>query len=92
MVTINLYSNIKGELNRFLSKFYNTNLNIENENEWKKEYNNPVEITGIIGTLIDNSDTYNINIWICIDKGLFITVTDDNANDIIKYIYERFPY
>ena len=27
-VTVHLYSNKNGELNRFLSKFYNTNLDI----------------------------------------------------------------
>ena len=31
IATVNIYSNKKGELNRFLSNFYNTDLDIENE-------------------------------------------------------------
>lgn len=92
LATVNLYSQKKGELNRFLSKFYNTNLNLENTNKWEKKYANPIELAEIIGTFIDNSDSYLLNMWICIDKGIFITITDDNADDIIKYLYERFPY
>ena len=30
LVTVNLYSEKKGELNRFLSHFYNTDFDIEN--------------------------------------------------------------
>ena len=81
--TVNLYSTKKGELNDFLSRFYNTDLEI---------YNNLNELAEIIGVYIDNSDLYNLKMLICIDKNLFITITEDNANNIIKYLYERFPY
>ena len=46
----------------------------------------------IIGTFIDNNDKFHINMWISIDEGFSINVTDNNANQIIKYLYERFPY
>ena len=39
---ITLYSNKTGELNKFLSRFYNTNLDIENSLKWEKESANPV--------------------------------------------------
>lgn len=90
--TVNLYSTKKGELNDFLSRFYNTDLEIYNNLNWKKKYTNPIELAEIIGVYIDNSDLYNLKMLICIDKNLFITITEDNANDIIKYLYERFPY
>ena len=90
--TVNLYSTKKGELNDFLSRFYNTDLEIYNNLNWEKKYNNPIELAEIIGVYIDNSDLYNLKMFICIDKNLFITITEDNANDIIKYLYERFPY
>lgn len=90
--TVNLYSNKPGELNRFLSIFYNTNLEIENNLKWEKKYANPVELAEIIGIFIDNSDKYLINMWICIDKNIFINITSENADNIIKYLYERFPY
>lgn len=90
--TVNLYSTKKGELNDFLSRFYNTNLEIYNNLNWEKKYTNPIELAEIIGVYIDNSDLYNLKMLICIDKNLFVTITEDNANDIIKYLYERFPY
>lgn len=90
--TVNLYSTKKGELNNFLSRFYNTDLEIYNNLNWEKKYTNPIELAEIIGVYIDNSDLYNLKMLICIDKNLFITITEDNANDIIKYLYERFPY
>ena len=90
--TVNLYSTKKGELNNFLSRFYNTDLEIYNDLNWEKKYTNPLELTEIIGVYIDNSDLYNLKMLICIDKNLFITITEDNADDIIKYLYERFPY
>ena len=90
--TVNLYSTKKGELNNFLSRFYNTDLEIYNNLNWEKKYTNPIELAEIIGVYIDNSDLYNLKMLICIDKNLFITITEDNADDIIKYLYERFPY
>ena len=93
MITkINLYSNKRGEINSFLTKFYNTSLDIENSLKWEKEYKNPIELAEIIGTLIDNSDDYSINIWVSLDKDIFINVTTQNADEFIKYLYERFPY
>lgn len=60
--------------------------------EWERNYRNPVEIADIIGALIENNDKFNINMWISIDEGLFINVTDYNADEIIRYLYERFPW
>ena len=56
IATVNIYSNKKGELNRFLSNFYNTDLDIEDDLKWEKTYKNPVELAEIIGIYIDNSD------------------------------------
>ncbi len=89
---INLYSDKKGEINKFLSHFYNTNLNIENSLKWEKQFNNPIEMVELIGTFIDNKEDYKINMWVSLDKDLFINVTEHNVNDIIKYLYERYPY
>lgn len=89
---VNLYSKNKGELNNFLSKFYNNNLKITDNNSWEKDFNNPVEIAELVGAYIDNNDNYNISMWICLDEGVLIKITNKNADDIIKYLYERFPY
>ena len=61
-------------------------------NLWEKDFNNPVEIAELVGAYIDNNDNYNISMWICLDEGVLIKITNKNADDIIKYLYERFPY
>lgn len=91
-IAVTLFSEKEKEINNFLSKFYNTSLDIPNSLKWEKKYQNPVEITEIIGTFVDNEDDFNISMWVCLDKDVFIKVTSKNADDIIKYIYERFPY
>lgn len=92
IATVNLFSNKKGELNRFLSSFYNTHFDLENSLKWEKEYHNPVEIAEIIGIFTDNSDDFLLNMWISLDKDVFVNVTNDNADQIIRYLFERFPY
>lgn len=92
IAVVHLSSSKKGELNKFLSHFYNSDLELENNLTWEKEYANPIELAEIIGTYIDNSEDYILYMWICLDKDIFIQVTSENANDIIKYLYERFPY
>ena len=92
---VRLYGKKRNEISRFLNDFYKTQ-NEESEFmnllEWEKKYQNPVEIAEIIGTFIDNNDKYSINMWISLDAGVFININDNNANEIIKYIYERYPY
>lgn len=92
MVSVNIFSETRGEVEKFLNKFYNTSLDLEENLNWQQTYQNPIEVAEIIGTYADNSDDYMINMWICLDKGIYINVTDKNANEIIKYLYERFPY
>lgn len=91
-VTVNLYSQKEGELNKFLSKFYNTNLEIYEAFSWEKEYTNPIELAEIIGVFLDNMEDYLIHMWICLDKNVYININEQNGNEIIKYLYERFPY
>lgn len=90
--SINLYSTENGEIQRFLTSFYNKKIKLDNDLKWNTEFENPIEISDMIGTFIENNDRYKINMWISLDKGVYINVTDHNADKIIRYIYERFPY
>ena len=92
LAKITLFSDKKGELNKFLSSFYNTNLEIYNHLKWEKESANPVELADIIGVFVDNCDNYLLNMWLSLDKNIFVKITEDNADEIIKYLFERFPY
>ena len=89
---VRLYSPEIGHIKSFLSSFYNKKIKIDNELKWDKEFENPIEMNDMIGTFIENNDRYKINMWISLDKGIYINVTDHNADKIIRYIYERFPY
>ena len=90
---VDLYSDKNGEIFNFLKKFYeNNNFTIDNDLKWEKVFENPVEIADIIGTFIDNNDSYKINMWVCLDEPVFINVTNNNADKIIRYLYERYPY
>jgi len=92
LVSVHLYSKQKGELDRFLSLFYNTEFDIKDHLSWEKQYKNPVELAEIVGTFIDNCEDFNVTMWVCLDKNVYVHITKENADDIIKYLYERFPY
>lgn len=89
---VRLYSNYSGEIKKFLENFYNYEIKLEADLEWENSFKNPIEIVDIIGAFVENNDSYKISMWISIDEGCFIHVSDDNADDIIRYLYERFPY
>ena len=93
---VKLYSDKEGEISNFLKKFYSNKefdtLSNPSVLEWEEYFENPVEMANIIGVFIDNSDDFKINMWACLDEDILINVTQANANEIIKYLYERFPY
>ena len=94
-VLVRLYSILPNEIKKFLSHFYGDNYLSQNQKDlkqWQKEYLNPIEIVDIIGVYIENIENYNLTMWISIDNGVFIKVTEDNADELIRYLYERFPY
>ena len=88
---INLYSETPGEIKKFLELFYSKNIEISKDLFWETSYDNPIDMIELISCFIDNKEKFQINIWISIDHNIFINVTDDNLDNIIKYIYDRFP-
>ena len=92
IATVNLYSEQKGEINKFLSKLYDTDIEIPNCLKWEKEFKNPIEISELIGIFIDNIDDYSISMFISLDKNVFINITEKNGDSIIEYLFERYPY
>lgn len=91
-VTIDLYSSKQNDICDFLTKFYDTNVCDKNTMQWEKIFDNPIEMADILGVFIDNNDKYSINMWVSLDDGFLLNVTDHNVNQIIKYLYERYPY
>ena len=91
-ILVDLYSNKEKEIKTFLYTFFNKNMNIDKDLEYEIKFQNPIESADLIGVFVDNNDKYEINMWISLDKGFFINVTDFNADKIIRYLYERYPY
>lgn len=87
---VKLYSTQPGEILKFLQHFYKNSFSIDDDLLWQKDYENPVEIADIISALTEND--YKINMWVSLDKDVFINVTKNNADDIIRYLFERYPY
>ena len=91
---VRIYSTNKNELQHFLELFFiNGNIFDLSNNYWEKLYENPVEISDIVGVFTENHNQYpNCNMWVSNDNGVFININDDNCTNFIKYLYERFPY
>ena len=90
---VRLYSDKEGEIFSFLSRFFqNKEITIEDELLWQKEYENPLEMIDMMGALIENQEEYKINMWISLDQDLFVNITKSSINDVIRYLYERYPY
>lgn len=86
--TLNLYCKDQNELSTFLERFYNKKIEKSIENI---TFDNPIEMIDLISAIIDNNDKYNISVWINLDENIFIKISNSNLNDIIKYLYERYP-
>lgn len=86
--TLNLYCKDQNELSTFLERFYNKKFEKSIENI---TFENPIEMVDLISAIIDNNDRYNISAWVNLDEDIFIKISNSNLNDIIKYLYERYP-
>lgn len=90
---VRIYSTKKTEIIKFLQSFYNTNIiDIDNNLMWEKKFENPIDVTDMIGAFIENNDKYDIALWLNLGDNIFINVTEDNGDQLIRYIFERFPY
>ncbi len=87
-----LFSQKYGEINKFLNKFYNKTFDNFNSLSWKKVFSNPIELSEFIAVFIDNINLFEINMWISLDTDIFIKISPKNANTVIKYLFERYPY
>lgn len=90
--SIDLFSMKKGEIIKFLKQFYNKDFKIDEDLHWNITFENPIEMVDFIGSFIDNNDKFQITMWICLDEDVLINVNNTNANNIIKYLFERYPY
>ena len=86
--TLNLYCKSQNELIEFLERFYNKKFDKSMESF---TFDNPIEMIDLASAIIDNNDKYEIYAWVNLDEDIFIKITNSNLNEIIKYLYERYP-
>ena len=86
---ISLYCENENLLSTFLNKYYNKDIPNTMEDI---SFDNPIELVDLISVVIDNTDKYPISAWINLDENIYIKITNSNINEIIKYLYERYPY
>ena len=87
-----LFGDTSSEINNFLNKFYSTKSIYSHSTFWKKDFINPIEISEFIAAFVDNSYSFDLNMWISLDEDVFIKISPSNSNAIIKYLFERYPY
>ena len=92
MAKVILFSYKDDDINNFLSKFYTSNVQIENTHSYQKNFKNPVEMSEFIAVFVDNINDFDITMWISLDEDVFIKISPQNANTVIKYLFERYPY
>lgn len=89
--SVNLFSEKEGEIEKFLKLFFEKNINLDNKLFWQKKYDNPINMIEIISTYTDNSEKFDIGLWVCLDENVYISINDYTINNIIKYLLERYP-
>ena len=87
-----LFSYKSGEINNFLSKFYSTNANLGDSLSWQQEFSNPVDISEFIAAFVDNINSFSLTMWVTLDEDVYIKISPSNADTVIKYLFERYPY
>ncbi len=90
-ITVNLWSRKSGEIKRFLECYYEKALDMDSElKAWECEYDKPLESVDIISAVMDNTDIFQINVLIQVNKGQYHIITNDNHNEVIKDIFKLF--
>lgn len=90
-ITLNLVSEKRNIINKFLSSYFEKDmLTDESTLEWSYTLRDPLSSIEFISAVIDNYDENLLSCWISMDSNVFIRIKNDNLNDIIKYIINRF--
>ena len=91
-VGISLVSEQNNVINNFLTNFFDNKITADADTyEWDYSLKNDLESIDLISCLMDNIDLYpSLNLWVSFDPNLFIKVKEDNYENLIKYIANRY--
>lgn len=90
-ISISLWSTLQGEIQRFLSSYYQKDIQRDEEcSSWIHDFSNPLETIDLISALMDNLHKYKVAMYIHMDNGYLHKITEENYNDIIKDLIELY--
>jgi hypothetical protein len=90
-ITVSLQTEKTGEIKEFLEKFYQKDMIMGDEvSQWKNIYKKPLEAVDMISAVMDNSERYEISVYIQMDGGRPHHVTEKNHNSVIKDMFHLF--
>lgn len=90
-VSISLWSNMQGEIQNFLSSYYQKDVQYNEElRSWTSDFYNPLETIDIISALMDNVHKYKVTMYIHMENGYLHKITEENYNDVIKGLLELY--
>lgn len=90
-VSVNMWSGIPGELRCFLEKYYEKEVDVNNHTGgWFFECSPPLESVDIISALMDNSEKYDIVMYVQVNNSELYRITEENYNDVIKGLFILF--
>lgn len=90
-LSVNLWSTNSTELKNFLSSFYQHDVKISDSvGPWFHEYSDPLESADLISALMDNSDKFDIVMYLQAEEGGMTRITEANYNEIIKALYIKY--
>jgi hypothetical protein len=90
-VTISLWSTLQGEIQRFLSCYYQRDIKTDaHSNRWMGDFLNPLDSIDMISALMDNIENYNVTMYIHMENGYLHKITKINYNDVIKGLVELY--
>lgn len=90
-VTLSLWSTKQGEIQRFLSSYYEKDYTGEEfSRRWIENFNNPLNSIDMISALMDNIDSYDMTMYIHMDNGFLHKITRNNYDDVIRGLIDIY--
>lgn len=91
-INISLVSEEYNAINQFISNFSDNKITVDQDTyEWDYTLTNNLEAIDLVSSLMDNTELYSsITLWVSFDPNLFIKIKEDNYENIIQYIANRY--
>ncbi len=90
-ITISLWTTKHGEINRFLDSFYEKDMDVDcSLRRWATDFYRPLDSVDMICALMDNSEKYDVAMYLHMDNGYLYKITSLNYEDVVKGLFEMY--